>query len=237
MRRGERVGNPAFAQPVNCGDGWSLASTGMETYVVRVWVPDRPGALGQVASRIGSVGGDVVGIDILERGAGRAIDELVVTLPSAELVPLLVAEISQVDEAAVEEIHHLDGTLPEPGTAALDLAARLVEAVAGERLDVLCDGLRNLFAAEWVSIVDAPGAAALRSIGEDAPEPGWLLAYVAGSRHLPPDTSPAARTDLAWAEMTAHGCVLAIGRSRPALRSRERRQVVLLGRVLDGLAL
>ena len=74
----------------------------METYVVRVWVPDRPGALGQVASRIGAVRGDVVGIDILERGGGRAIDELVVMLPSDDVVDLLVAEISQVDEAAVE---------------------------------------------------------------------------------------------------------------------------------------
>lgn len=222
---------------MNRGGAPSLASSRMETYVVRVWVPDRPGALGQVASRIGSVGGDVVGIDILERGAGRAIDELVVTLPSAELVPLLVAEIGQVDDAAVEEIHHLDGSLPEPGTASLELSARLVEAAADDRLDVLCDGLRSLFAAEWVSIVDALGATVLRSVGEDVPEPAWLLAYVAGSRHLPAETSPASRTDLAWAEMPTHRSVLAIGRSRPALRSRERRQVVLLGRVLDGLAL
>ena len=50
----------------------------METFVVRVWVPDRPGALGQVASRIGAVRGDVVGIDILERGAGRAVARRVV---------------------------------------------------------------------------------------------------------------------------------------------------------------
>ena len=45
----------------------------MEHYAVRVWLPDRPGALGQVASRIGAVRGDVVGIEILQRGAGRAI--------------------------------------------------------------------------------------------------------------------------------------------------------------------
>jgi hypothetical protein len=36
----------------------------MATFVVRVWVPDRPGALGSVASRIGAVRGDLVGIDI-----------------------------------------------------------------------------------------------------------------------------------------------------------------------------
>ena len=40
-----------------------------------------PRCAGQVASRIGAVRGDVVGIDILERGGGRAIDELVVDLP------------------------------------------------------------------------------------------------------------------------------------------------------------
>ena len=56
----------------------------MATYVVRVWVPDRPGALGAVASRVGAVRGDLVGVEILERGAGRAIDELVVELPRAD---------------------------------------------------------------------------------------------------------------------------------------------------------
>ena len=74
------------------------------TFVVRVWVPDRPGALGAVASRIGAVRGDLVGIDILERGGGRAIDELTVELPSDELVPLLIEEMSQVDGIDVEDV-------------------------------------------------------------------------------------------------------------------------------------
>src|SRR5829696_3602149 len=91
----------------------------METFVVRVWVPDRPGALGQVASRIGAVRGDVVGIDILERGAGRAIDELVVELPDASLVSLLLAEIDQVDGVDVEDVR------PAP--------AELVAFVAGSQ--------------------------------------------------------------------------------------------------------
>jgi hypothetical protein len=69
--------------------------------VVRVWLPDRPGALGLVASRIGAVHGDVTAIDILERGAGRVIDELVVSLPDSASDELLAAEIRAVDGVSV----------------------------------------------------------------------------------------------------------------------------------------
>ena len=63
------------------------------TCVVRLWLPDRPGALGQVASRVGSLRGDVVGIDILERGGGRAVDELTLSLPDAGLIDLLLTDV------------------------------------------------------------------------------------------------------------------------------------------------
>ena len=51
----------------------------MQTYVLRLWLPDIPGTLGRVAAAIGEANGDVIGIEILERGAGMAIDELIVT--------------------------------------------------------------------------------------------------------------------------------------------------------------
>ncbi len=53
----------------------------MQTYVLRLWLPDIPGTLGRVAAAIGAANGDVIGIEILERGASMAIDELIVTLP------------------------------------------------------------------------------------------------------------------------------------------------------------
>ena len=79
----------------------------METYVLRLWLPDRPGALGAVASRIGAVKGDVVGIEILETGQGQAVDELVVQLPDSTLVDLLIGEVRQVDGVEVEEVRRL----------------------------------------------------------------------------------------------------------------------------------
>ena len=55
----------AFIAPVTSVSrrraGTSVPSPRVHRFVVRVWLPDRPGALGQVASRIGAVRGDVVG--------------------------------------------------------------------------------------------------------------------------------------------------------------------------------
>ena len=104
-----------------------LALRHVTTYVVRVWVPDRPGALGAVASRIGAVRGDLVGIDILERGGGRAIDELLVDLPDDDLVPLLISEVAEVDGVDVEDVRPAADWLSDPRLDALETAAVLVE--------------------------------------------------------------------------------------------------------------
>jgi len=76
----------------------------MGRYVLRIRLPDRPGALGQVASRIGAVGGDIVAIDILDRADGRAVDEFIVELADETLVELIVSEIHEVDGVSVEDI-------------------------------------------------------------------------------------------------------------------------------------
>jgi len=82
-------------------------------YVVRIRLPDRPGALGQVASRIGAVGGDIVAIDILDRSRGRAIDEFVLELSGDHLVELLRSEIHEVDGAQVEDIRRVEAVPTE----------------------------------------------------------------------------------------------------------------------------
>lgn len=83
----------------------------MAGYVVRIALPDRPGALGLVASRIGAVGGDIVAINILEREDGRAVDEFVVEI-GQELIDLLQSEIHEVDGVSVLEIRAADTTTP-----------------------------------------------------------------------------------------------------------------------------
>ncbi len=204
----------------------------MLTYVVRVWLPDRPGALGQVASRIGAVRGDVIGIDILERGGGNAIDELTVSLPEDGLVDLLVAEIRQVDGVAVEDVRSVSAARPDPGTAALIVAADLAEASPDVRVRVFCEHLRELVDGEWCVAMAVDGGV-LSSAGP-VPDLGWLSAFIEGSRHLDAasDTTPG---DIVWTRLDRMGVVFASGRAGRPFHARERQQVSLLGRIADAL--
>ena len=84
----------------------------MAGYVVRIALPDRPGALGLVASRIGAVGGDIVAINILEREGGQAVDEFVIEIGGHHLIELLQTELHEVDGVAVLDIRQADSTTP-----------------------------------------------------------------------------------------------------------------------------
>lgn len=205
----------------------------METYVVRVWLPDRPGALGQVASRIGAVRGDVVGIEILERGGGRAIDELVVELPGPEVVELLVNEIHHVDGVAVEEVHPA-ATVGDSRLDALESAAVLVGApTPGILLAALASQTRADFDAAWVAVIDLVGPQVLAADGAAPPLP-WLAAFVEGARAS--DAVSAGRSgpdDVAWAPMEVAQLELVVGRRGRPLRARERLQLSALARIAD----
>ncbi len=206
----------------------------MALYIVRVWVPDRPGALGAVASRIGAVRGDLVGIDILERGAGRAIDELVVDLPSESLVKLLISEVSQVDGVDVEDVRRASDALADPRLDALETAANLVSQSAIEPLlkSLARSSVRD-FQSDWAGIVEPDLPEHVVSVGP-APPGEWLQAFLTGSRaSLAPRPGEAAPDDVAWADMDAAGLVLILGRQGRPFRVRERRQLTALARIVD----
>ena len=204
----------------------------MQTFVVRVWVPDRPGALGQVASRIGAVRGDVVGIDILERGAGRAIDELVVELPDASLVSLLLAEIGQVDGVDVEDVRPAPAELIDPRLDALETAAVLVGASSFDGLlSALVARAGRDFGAEWAVVVDLDERVLLTSHGAPPP-PGWLVAFVAGSQSSAAVASgECGPDDVAWAALAGSSLALLLGRQGRPFRARERHQLGALAAI------
>lgn len=205
----------------------------MDTFVVRLWLPDRPGALGQVASRIGAVHGDVVGIEILERGGGSAIDDLTVSLPDASLVDLLIAEIRQVDGVAVEAVRPVSADRPNGSMAVLRTAATIVAAMSDERLTAACTSLRTLLDADWAIAMCMDGPQAIAQSGE-APDLAWLAAFFLGSEHLATEHKYTPR-DLVWTRLARRGVALAAGRAGRVFHARERDEFRVLGGIVDAL--
>ena len=196
-------------------------------------MPDRPGALGQVASRIGAVRGDVLAIEILEHGAGRAIDELMVSLPDEKLISLLTAEVDAVDGVSVESIRVVDEDRTDPSLAALALCAAVAESAvrrAGR-------GARRRRRADHRSRLGGRDRAA----GSSSNTSGDATRPAAGC----PRSSPAANISTGsttphraiWCGCTspASGLTLAAGRAGHPIHERERVRVSLVGRLADTL--
>src|SRR3954452_11918368 len=202
--------------------------------LVRVWLPDRPGALGLVASRIGAVDGDIVGIDVLEHGDGVAVDEFAVLLRSSVSLDLLVREVLEVDGTTVEQVRTIEH-FPDPRLDALESAASLASACSAPALQqVLVEHIRDEFLADW-SVLVSDGAV-LTTAGETTMEYSMIEALVAGFAASPKvadgTTGP---DDLALAALPIHDSVLLVSRPGPSFRRRERAQLLALAGIADRL--
>ena len=191
-------------------------------------MPDRPGALGQVASRIGAVRGDVLGIEVLESGAGSVIDELVVVLPDEGLVALMVSEIDAVDGVSVEDVRAIEGGHIDPDLAALALIAEVAEAAPGERRTMLVALIAELIGADWAVLLR--DGVEMARVGE-LPEEGALDPYRRGREH-PLSAGP--ESDVFWSSRPDGPVLVARRASRP-IHTRERDRVDAIMRVAASL--
>ena len=81
------------------------------SYLLRLVVPDRPGILGAVATALGEAGIDIVSVDVLERGSGVAVDDVVVDLPAGRLPDSLITAAQTVPGVQVESLRPFAGPL------------------------------------------------------------------------------------------------------------------------------
>src|SRR5271157_2112266 len=123
---------------------------------MRIWLPDAPGALGAVAAEIGAVKGNVVGLEVLEREAGVAIDELVVELPDDPgAVDAACRGVRNVAGAGVEEVTELLTEAPDREDTVLDAAAGILQAATPTAtMQALTGRLMALFGLSWLALVD-----------------------------------------------------------------------------------
>lgn len=195
------------------------------SYLIRLVLPDRPGALGAVASALGQAGADILSVDIVERSAGHAVDDLVVTLPADKLADSVVTAAASVEGVRVESIR------PYAGVIDPFRELELLEDLALNKPDahtVLADGVCKLFRAGWAMVLSEPeldgdpatvlaGSAAAPEI-DTLPVP-WWPPTPARTLDAEEDWAP---TD--WATLGFELAVVPLGKSqavlvgRPALR-------------------
>jgi hypothetical protein len=123
-------------------------------YLLRIVLPDQPGALGTVASALGKAGGDIVAVDVVERQPdGTAVDDFVVELPLGGRADMLVSACQSVPGVRVVWLSRFG--------AGADLRRDLeaVEAMTDSPANaekLLVDLAPAVFRADWAMLVRQP---------------------------------------------------------------------------------
>lgn len=139
------------------------------SYLLRLVLPDRPGALGSVATALGQVGADILSVDVIERSTGHAVDDLVVELPDGRLPDSLVTAAGSVPGVRVESIRPYAGTVdPHRELEVLDTLA----AGPDDPLQVLTAGVARIFRPGWAIVLGPPadGVSSVIARSPGAPE-------------------------------------------------------------------
>jgi hypothetical protein len=125
------------------------------SYLLRLVVPDRPGTLGAVATALGSAGIDIVSVDVLERGGGVAVDDVVVDLPRDRLPDSLITAVRAVPGVQVEALRPFSGSLDTHRE--LELLESLARAAEGTSAKVLAAELPRVFNSGWAVVLSVTG--------------------------------------------------------------------------------
>ncbi len=130
-----------------CGTVFAVPS-----YLLRIELVDRPGSLGSLAVALGSTGADILSLDVVERGAGYAIDDLVIELPLGAMPDILITAAEALPGVRVDSVR------PHTGLLEAHRELELLDHVsaAGDnasRLQVLVDEAPRVLRVSWCAIL------------------------------------------------------------------------------------
>ncbi|MGI5505204.1 ACT domain-containing protein [Lentzea sp. CA-135723] len=199
------------------------------SFLIRVQLPDRPGTLGAVATALGEIGADILSVDVVERGSGLAIDDLVVELPSGRLPDTLITAAESVDGVEVDAVR------PYAGILDTHRELELVEEVADaphKGLGVFTEGVPKIIRAGWAVVVGPEGTGINRlTASSAAPEtrmadvpwfPLERATVLDGEEEWVPETWRELGTELAATPLGKPDRVLVVGRpGGPMFRAAE----------------
>lgn len=199
------------------------------SFLLRVVLPDKPGSLGAVATALGAAGADILGVDVVERSSGHAVDDLAVELPHGRPPDVLITAAESVPGVQVESVR------PHSGRLDTHRELELIEEITGhpaEGLALLAEGVPRIFRAGWALIAVRDGTRSYR-VAESAAAPEtrsgdlpWLplakAVVIDPAEHWVPEPWSALDTELAAAPFGPAARALVVGRpGGPAFRPSE----------------
>ena len=145
-----------------------------------------PGVLGAVAAEIGAVDGNVIGLEVLEREAGVAIDELVVELPDQPgAIEAACRGVRNIPGAGVEDVTVMMTEAKDREDTVLAAAAGILQAAtATAAINALTGHLITLFDLTWLALADDELAGFAEVFG-DVPSVQWVAAFAEGRAVAP----------------------------------------------------
>lgn len=123
----------------------------MRVFLLRVALPDRPGALGRVASALGTVDADISAVEIVEKADGFVIDDFMLSVPRGTLPDALVAACTALPDVEVLWLSFY----PEAWDlqADVDVLDRMTDDPRHSE-QILMDAAPAVFHASWAMVVD-----------------------------------------------------------------------------------
>ncbi|MEZ5133042.1 MAG: amino acid-binding protein [Mycobacterium sp.] len=165
----------------------------MRSFLLRVQLEDRPGSLGSLAVALGTVGADILSLDVVERGDGYAVDDLVVDLPAGAMPDSLITAAESLNGVRVETIRPHTGLLE--ANRELELIDRVAAAGARQdKLQVLVDEAPRVLRVGWCTVVEHTEAGPRRIAGS----PGAPETQAAATPWLPISRAAALDASEAW---------------------------------------
>ncbi len=163
------------------------------SYLLRVQLEDRPGRLGSLAVALGSVGADILSLDVVERSAGYAVDDLVVELPPGAMPDMLITAAENLKGVYVDSIR------PHTGLLEAHRELELIDHVAAAdgkltRLQALVDEAPKVLRVGWCTVTRLTDSGPQRVVGS----PGAPETQAADTPWLPIERAEALDATADW---------------------------------------
>lgn len=175
-------------------------SGAVPSYLLRVQLEDRPGSLGSLAVALGSVGADILSLDVVDRGSATAVDDLVVELPSGSMPDVLITAAEALKGVRVDSLRPHTGLLE--AHRELELIESVATAAGGRaaKLQVLADEAPRVLRVSWCVVLRGSTTGVQRVAGS----PGAPETDPAACPWLPIDTARALDTGDDWVPQLWH---------------------------------